>query len=157
MEIEDAYKWLFHATQGGEHAVTDDSGPRAWMDGEWRTLTGGRAEPLVQKLTPDGRLVRINLRPYKASGGDKEMILSVFVASARQFRARRQVFVREWQGLGDLLKRRAISRITYSDWARLDREAKPRGYPAWGHSDTYERIYRPAYRVVLSTLTVNGR
>ena len=34
MRVEDAYKWLFHATLGGEHAVQDVGGPRNWMDRE---------------------------------------------------------------------------------------------------------------------------
>src|SRR5262245_56083851 len=75
MEIEDAYKWLFHATLGGEHAVTDDEGPRQWLDREWATLGPPLAgEKEVVPLTVDGKLIRLNLRPYKARGGDKEML-----------------------------------------------------------------------------------
>jgi hypothetical protein len=158
MEIEDAYKWLYHATQGGDHAVKDESGPRAWMDGEWdRMDMRPPFEPLIDRLTPDGRLVRLNLQPFKAQGGDKEMILALFISSAKGFAPRRAEFVREWNGLGSLLRDKAVRKLTYFDWRRLDSAAKARGYPAWGHSDTYERLYHPHYRVVLSEFLVGGR
>jgi hypothetical protein len=153
MEIEDAYKWLFHATLGGEHAVRDDSGPRAWLDREWDVI----GEPLpgeanVVELRPDGKIVRVNLRPYKAAGGDKETMLQVFVASARRFHAERVVFETAWSALGERLKEGPIGRIDRSGWVRLDHEARAEGYPAIEHSENYLRAQNPAYRVVLKDL-----
>lgn len=153
MGMEDAYKWLFHATLGGEHAVTDDEGPRRWLDREWDGL--GKPKPgerEVVPLTPDGRLARINLRVYKARGGDKEMLLAVFVASAQRFHADRAEFVREWRSLGSRLRTRPWGGLKFSDWSRVDRTMGKAGYPAIEHSEGYERAYRPAYRVVLREL-----
>ncbi|HSI73687.1 MAG TPA: hypothetical protein VK934_10975 [Fimbriimonas sp.] len=153
MRIEDAYKWLFHATLGGEHAVTDDSGPRRWMDREWAGLGKPfRFEPEVVPLRPDGKIVRINLRPYKVKGGDREMLLALFVESAKRFRSDKSDFVHEWIGLGQLLKRRAIGKVNRASWTKLDAALKPLGYPATHHSESYEKSYRPAYRVVLREL-----
>ncbi len=151
--IEDAYKWLYHATHGGEHAVTNDSGPRRWMEREWGGLSAPfKHEPEVQPLSPDGRIVRINLRPYKARGGDSEMLLAIFVESARQFRSDKQEFVREWTTLGSTLKSKRHGHLTWEQWIRLDRTMKPLSYPAIHHSEAYERAYKPAYRVILRQL-----
>jgi hypothetical protein len=38
VHIEDAYKWLYQATRGGEHAAPDEESARKWLDGEWQTL-----------------------------------------------------------------------------------------------------------------------
>lgn len=154
MEIEDAYKWLFHATQGGDHAVgEDDAGPRQWMTREWATLTPpAKGELEVVPLDPKGRLIRINLRPFRARGGDGEMLLAIFVASARQFRPDRREFLQAWKGLGTRLKSARIGRLTHPEWARLDREMNRRGYPAVHHSARYERQVRPAYRVILGAM-----
>jgi hypothetical protein len=153
MGIEDAYKWLFHATLGGEHAVTDDDGPRQWLEREWKTLGPPMpGEKEVTPLTPDGRLIRVNLRPYRAGGGDEEMLLAVFVASARGFHADRRVFVDVWEGLGRRLKGGPFQRLRYPEWVRLDRETATVGYPAIDHSSDYERTYHPAYRVVLGSM-----
>jgi len=156
--MEDAYKWLFHATLGGEHAVTDDSGPRQWLDREWETL----GKPLpgereVVSLTPDGKLVRVNLRPYKAKGGDKEMLLAIFVASARSFHADRNVFVHEWRALGERLRKGPVLGLRYPAWVRLDKSVSSSGYPAIDHTIAFERQYRPAYRVVLGSLWTRWR
>ena len=36
--IEDAYKWLYQATCGGEHAVPDEEAARAWLRAEFPRL-----------------------------------------------------------------------------------------------------------------------
>jgi hypothetical protein len=155
VEIEDAYKWLYHATLGGEHAVTDEDGPRAWLDAEWPTLVKPRpGEAGTVSLRPDGKILRVNLRVFKAAGGDREMLLAIFVASARQFHAGRRQFSVEWDGLGRELREHSRGRLTWKAWIRLDRETRPRGFPAIDHSANYERIARPAYRVILSSLWI---
>jgi len=153
MRAEDAYKWLFHATLGGEHAVLDEDGPRRWLDREWTSLGPPMAnEPEVVRLDPSGRLLRVNLRPFKRHGGDKEMLLAIFVASAQSFLADKREFVREWKSLGCRLRVHSIGKIRFEDWQGLDRETAPAGYPAIDHSAPYEKTYSPAYRVILGSL-----
>jgi hypothetical protein len=148
--IEDAYKWLYHATLGGEHAVTDEQGPRAWLDREWETIGAPlKGEQGLVPLTSDGRLLRVNLRPYKQRGGDKEMLLWAFVFSAERFKPDRSGFVREWDALGARLRSRPQGHLTAGEWTRLDATARKAAFPAAHHSPEYERAYRPAYRVVL--------
>ncbi len=147
--IEDAYKWLFHATQGGDHAIRSLDGPRAWMDREWDTLAKPNpGEPLWVPLRPDGKLGRLNLRPYRTAGGDRDKLLDAFVASAKSFRPDRDRFTKEWTELGKRLTSRPLGKLTRAEWERLDTEAKPRGYPAWDHSEAFERSRKPAYRVL---------
>lgn len=149
MEIEDAYKWLFHATMGGEHAIEDESGPRAWMNREWKTLSDpfpGEVE--VEVLTPDRSLLRINMRPYCKRGGSSEALLKAFVQSARSYREDRGRFLSAWNHLGARLGESPIGHLKKSDWIRLDHDMQEHGYPAIHHSEQYEKAYRPAYRVV---------
>jgi hypothetical protein len=152
--IEDAYKWLFHATLGGEHAVRDESGPRSWLDDEWPTLTEPLPnEPSVVSLRPDRKIIRVNLRPYRSMGRDKEELLHVFVRSARAFRADRDEFIKEWNALGVFLQEsQTWEKLTYDGWLRLDEETKAENYPAIDHSQHYLNACNPAYRVMLSEL-----
>jgi len=151
--VEDAYKWLIQATLGGDHAVNDDSGPRRWMDREWDSLGEPLpGEPRFVMLRPDGMLIRVNLRPFKADGGDKEGILDAFVNSANRFRADPSEFIAVWSELGKLLERWPIGEITAESWAELDAQARAAGYPAIEHSDAYLASRLPAYRVVLAEL-----
>ncbi len=150
MRIEDAYKWLFHATLGGEHAVHDENGPRAWLDREWPTVGAPmKGDTEIEPLTPDGKLVRINLRPFKQRGGDKEMLLWAFVLSAERFKSDKRDFVREWDALGSRLRTNRWKKLTAQEWSRLDRAMRKENFPAIDHSPEYERLYKPAYRVVL--------
>lgn len=149
MRAEDAYKWLFHATMGGEHAISDESGPRAWMDGEWKTLTAPLPEEAeIEELTPDGSVIRVNMRPFRARGGDKSILLKAFIDSAHEFKADKTGFTSAWGALGIRLSKAPIMKISRADWTRVDTEMKAHGYPAIDHSEVYEKTYRPAYRVV---------
>ena len=153
MRIEDVYKWLFHATLGGEHAVTSELGPRRWLDREWPTVARPpTGEQEAVSLTPDGSLVRINLRPYKQRGGDKEMLLWAFVLSAERFKSDKRAFVREWDALGARLRSAAMRYLTYAEWKRLDAATRKNGFAAIEHSAQYERAYKPTYRVILREL-----
>jgi hypothetical protein len=146
--IEDAYKWLYHATLGGEHAIADEQHVRRWMDREWSALGPPRPnEPMTVSLRPDGRLLRLNLRPFKAAGGSKEDALAGFIESARSFHADRQEFLVEWRELGARLEGGPIGGLTLEEWKRLDSAARP-DYPAIHHSQGHEIACEPAYRVL---------
>lgn len=147
--VEDAYKWLFQATRGGEHAVADDTGPRRWLDAEWLTLGPPLpGEPLVVPLRPDGALVRLNLRPYRVRGGSKDALLAAFVASARGFRSDPASFLAAWEELRRRLARSPRGHLTLEAWERLDAEARRAGYPAVHHHEAYAASLRPSYRVL---------
>jgi hypothetical protein len=149
VRIEDAYKWLFHATRGGEHAIRDESAARAWLAREWAAL--GPPEPgeaLVVPLRPDGALVRLNLRPFKARGGNPDALLTAFVRSARSFQSSAENFEAAWRELGRRLSDGPSGPLDGAAWSRLDAEARAKGYPAWHHSTGYEAARHPAYRVL---------
>lgn len=151
MQAQDAYKWLYHANLGGEHAVENPEGARTWMDREWNGLRKpDPGEKLIVALRPDGRLVRLNLAVAKAQGISKEAVLAAFLESAKEFRADKADFVRQWQLLGKQLKKRPIMQVRFEDWKELDSRMKKAGYPAVSHSGVYGKAYRPAYRVILS-------
>lgn len=149
MRIEDAYKWLFHAARAGEHAVASEFAARKGLENEWTTLGPAQPdEPLWVPLAPDGRIGRLNLRPYRAQGGTPEPLLAAFLSSAASFDASLARFRAAWQSLGRSLKRNPVGRLTYSEWQRLDREMRAQGYPARHHSADYEQARQPAYRVL---------
>ena len=149
LRIEDAYKWLFHATRGGEHALADETAARKWLDREWQSLGPPQPdEPLWVPLTPDGRIGRLNLRPYRAQGGAPAPLLAAFLASAESFDASPARFRRAWNALGRELKKQPVGHLTAEEWRRLDREMRAQGYPACHHSPEYEQARHPAYRVL---------
>jgi hypothetical protein len=149
VRIEDAYKWLFHASRGGEHAIRDAEAARAWLEREWASLGAPEPEePLVVALRPDGALVRLNLRPYRARGGRPSDILDAFVRSASAFRGDGGGFEAAWGELGRRLEARPFGHLDARAFRALDAEARAKGFPAWHHSPSYQDSKRPAYRVL---------
>ncbi len=149
LRIADAYKWLFHATRGGEHAVANEFAVRKWLENEWATLGPPQpGEPLWTPLTPDGRIGRLNLRPYRTQGGAPEPLLAAFVEGAKSFDASPARFRAAWRALGRELKKQPVGHLTWAAWQRLDREMRAHDYPASHHSPEYERARQPAYRVL---------
>lgn len=146
MEIADAYKWLFHAALGGEHAIRSEDGPRRWMVAEWPTLTEPQpGEQEIEWLNPAQTLARVHMRPYRARGGDPETLLRSFVDSARSFHGDPNAFIEVWRELGTRISESAFQT---KDWHAFDEAAKAANYPAVHHSSRYEQVYRPHYRVV---------
>ena len=149
VRIEDAYKWLFHATRGGEHAIRDEAAVRTWLEREWTSLGPSETgEPLAVSLRPDGALVRLNLRPFKDRGGRPEALLAAFLRSARSFQGGSEPFEAAWRVLGQRLAGSPSGPLDGAAWRRLDAEARAKGFPAWHHSDAYSAARRPAYRVL---------
>jgi hypothetical protein len=147
--IQDAYKWLFQAAMGGEHAISSREAVGRWMDEEWAGLDASLPdEPLFVDLRPDRSLIRINLRPFKDAGGDKESLLDTFVRSAQEFSPDLNEFTSQWMALGSRLEHEPILELTRQQWQDLDLKLEPT-YPAINHSARNLAESRPAYRVVL--------
>ncbi len=146
----DVYKFVHQSVFGPAHFVPDPEQARAYLEREMAGLEGGpAAEPLLEELSDT--LVRVNLRPFLAAGGDGEALVAALVESARSvvgdpalMEARLAAAVRVLERLG----RREDSAAL----AALARELAGRGFPAIEHSQRYRAAYRPAYRVVLRRL-----
>lgn len=147
--IEDAYKWTYQATRGGEHAVPDRESAANWLENEWRTMG---VEPKGERewvpLCPGGEIGRLNLRPFETNGGTANDLLDAFLNSAREYRGESQAFLDAWTTLGKRLKKKGFGNVTYIEWERLDAEMKKRGYPAIHHSKEYNDAMRPSYRII---------
>ena len=149
LRIEDAYKWLFHATRGGEHALVNEGAARQWLDHEWATLgPAPPGEPLWVPLTADGRIGRLNLRPYREHGGDRAALHDAFVAGAASFDARPIGFQKAWRAFGRALKGAPAGHLTRAAWEQFDRQMRAQRYPACHHSAEYQQARQPAYRVL---------
>jgi hypothetical protein len=149
VRTEDAYKWLYQATRGGEHAVPDEDSARKWLDGEWTTLGSPlKNEPEWEPLCPGAEVGRLNLRPFKQAGGKENDLLTAFLASSREYRPEPANFIDAWTQLGERLKKHSFGKLDHRSWLKVDAEMKAKNYPAIHHSDTYNKVRQPAYRVL---------
>lgn len=145
---EDLYKFLHQAVYGPGHAIASREAALRWLEREIEGLGPPvEGEAGCEPLGGEPPLVRVNLRPFVAQGGDPGQLLGAFVASAEQVRGtvqRMEVVLRlavsyvQCAGRGELAP----------ELAELGAEMAAASYPAIHHSETYLKAYRPAYRVV---------
>ncbi len=147
MQIADLYKLLHQAALGSEHAVRDEQAARDWLERELLQMGEGPDDSLMDPLSPDGQILRVHLRPYLRAGKNPETLLRAFIQTAN-----------EWRGSPKKLKEygAAAARLAQAGTGSIRREEidaffakmEEQYFPAVHHSKDYQRLYRPAYRVV---------
>jgi len=142
MRIQDVYKLLHQAALGSEHAVSDPESARRWLTRELAEMGEGGSEPLIDPISPSAEIGRIHLRPYIASGHNPDLLLDAFIHTANEYRGDTQLLEQYWKD--------AVGMAEFStrEMDEFFNALKEKNYPAVHHSVEYEKLYRPAYRVV---------
>jgi hypothetical protein len=148
MESEDIYKLVHQAAMGNGHLFTDTAGAKLYLLNELDEVRADTTEPLIEPLSPDGQIVRMNLRPFKARGGEADQLFDAMVRSANAFQQDPAKLARWWTEIMDEAEYGTIptDRTTLQ---QLFDSMKMAGLPARHHSEAYEVAYQPAYRVLL--------
>ena len=149
-EGADLYKFLHQAIFGPGHAISDPDAAARWLDSELEDLGPPlEGEPSCEVLGGSPILVRINLRPFAAGGGDEAALVDAFVATAGEIHG-------QSGPMGEAIE--IVARWLRSDGEKeladslehLGAKLASKGYPAIHHSEAYLEAYRPAYRVITS-------
>ena len=142
MQIQDLYKLIHQAALGSEHAISNLEAPRRWLERELAEMGPGPEETMLDPISADGQTVRLHLRPFLARGGDIEALLSAFIRTANAFHGDRAILRDYWNVATELRRFSPVEMDAFIETARA------RDFPAVHHSPEYERLYRPAYRVI---------
>jgi hypothetical protein len=142
LQLRDLYKLLHQAALGSEHAVSDREWVERWLTRELAEMGDGITEPLIDPISIDGEIVRIHLRPYLTAGHDPMMLLDAFIRTANQHPGDIRLLEQYWQ---DVVM---MDIFPVSEMDEFFRGWKDKGFPAVHHSAEYQRLYKPAYRVV---------
>jgi len=148
MQIEDLYKLVYQATMGNEHLLTDSAAVQAYLIQELASIDTSSVEPLLEEISPDGEVVRLNLRSFKTQNGDRDALFQAMMQTARTFQKSPERLEQYWHDL----EQRANSGALAFDAAAMQsffREMREKGFPTAHHSAVYEEQYKPAYRVIL--------
>lgn len=142
LQMQDVYKLIHQGALGSEHAISSPESARKWMERELAELGTAADEPVVDPISDDGQIVRVHLRPFVAQGGDPETLLEAFIHTANEYRGDAEVL--------DICWNIAVGMGTFStaEMSNFMFSMQAQKYPAMHHSSQYERLYRPAYRVV---------
>ena len=149
-EAADLYKFLHQAIYGPGHAIPDADAAASWLDRELEDLGPLlEAEQPCEVLGGSPILVRVNLRPFAAGGGDAAALLDAFVVTAGEIHG-------QPGQIGEAIE--IVVRWLHSDGKKeladslehLGAKLESKSYPAIHHSEAYIEAYRPAYRVITS-------
>ncbi len=148
LELQDLYKLIHQAAKGSEHAVKDVAAARNWLEHELNGLGKGPEEPVVDTISPDGRIVRINLRPYIAAGGDPSALLTAFIRTAKEFQGTWAILRRFWSYVEQMTAAEELP-LAPAELRRFFAKMEAERFPATHHSMAYQAAYHPAYRVIV--------
>lgn len=148
MQPQDLYKLAFQSALGNEHLMNDTAMARRYLLEELESVQPSTEEPLFEKINAAGSLVRVNLRPFKASGLDPELLVEAMVRTGSTFTPSEQLLE---SFLGDIRLLALEERIplTLGELLPYFEQQRAAGFPAVHHSPEYTQRYHPAYRVVL--------
>jgi len=147
MQVQDIYKLLHQAALGSEHAVRDEQAARDWLERELAEMGDGPDDPLMDPLPPDGQILRVHLRPYLRAGKNPETLLRAFIQTANEWRGSPEK-LKEYGAAAARLAQAGTGSIRQEEIEAFFAKMEEQDFPAVHHSEIYERLYRPAYRVV---------
>jgi hypothetical protein len=146
-QIEDAYKQIHQAFLGPGHAIPSEREAEALLQEEWEDLGEPRPdETMIEILIVDAPFVRVHLRPYRHAGGSVADLIPRFLRSA-DHPVDLDGFVAAWNSLAVAI-RSGQEAFRPKEYQALDRRVRPANFPAIHHSEAYQQLWDPAYRVL---------
>jgi hypothetical protein len=142
--VRDLYKLLHQACLGPAHLGRSSDSFR-WLLDEWERTVPTPGD-LLEPIDPRGRIVRLNLSPFKGARGSVLGVWRMMRACPREGREERARLERLLRASVELAARGIIplSGRELLEQATVAREA---GYPPGRHSPEYLSAERPTYRV----------
>jgi hypothetical protein len=103
-------------------------------------------EPLIEEISADGSMVRVNLRPFLRRGLPLDRLFKVMKETAA-LEGVAEDFLRGWRAFNELVESGVIA-VDKGELERLNIELDEDGIRPRHHSVAYCEAYYPAYRVV---------
>lgn len=148
MQVQDLYKLAYQAALGNEHLMTDSAMVHNYSIKELAGIDSSSTEPLLEAISPDGAVVRLNLRPFKARQGDHRALFQAMMQTARTFQKSPSRLARYLSRLEQMADSGSLP-FDATAVQSFFREMREKEYPAVHHSAAYKEQYTPAYRVLL--------
>jgi hypothetical protein len=148
LKAQDVYKLFYQSAFGVEHILADSADVTAYLVNELSSIdTAIPGEPLLEQISLEGGLVRVNLRPFKALNLDPLLLVKVMFLSARETIPDTILFYRLWNEFSALV-RFGILKSPFDDIKEWDANIAEGGIKPVHHSLEYSSVNKPAYRVV---------
>jgi hypothetical protein len=148
MEVKDVYLLLFQGTMGPKRMIYDDSRFEDQLREEFSQVSTDETIPLWENLRPDGEIVRLNLAPYKARGGDAGTLSTLCLWTLSSFKGSLDDLKESWDTFKRLCRDGRLRKFDLEKLVKLDEWAVRHNYLPAQHSEAYITAYHPAYRLI---------
>jgi hypothetical protein len=149
----DIYKLAHQSAFGPGHMMPSAESAMEHLKKEIASLGPARpGEKAVEEI--GGGMARVNLRPFRDSGGSLEGLLGAMLETAKEMMGPEKagpVMAERLEAARGMLAAQGKKGMA-DELARLAAEQAEKGYPHVGHSGAYRDAYWPAYRVVARSL-----
>jgi len=144
----DVYELIYHAANGAGKAGLDSAKAGEQLRAEWAALSKPKpGERMLDTISPDGKFVRLNLRPWKAAGGARGPLGRAFVESAHDVKPDGSHLEHYWRIVETMGTDNKLP-WPVDSVGMLGRRMAGSGFPPAAHSPAFEAAYAPAYRVL---------
>ena len=146
MRVTDYYKLIYQGVFGVGHIMGE--GAWGWLEREAEGLdmSENPDEPLIEAISVDGSVVRVNLRPYLREGGSLTALFDSMRETAL-VEGSTEEFMEVWRVFLALVEEGRVE-ADPTDLEEICIELREKGAIPHHHSQAYREAYSPAYRVV---------
>lgn len=156
MEPSDVYKLLYQGVLGPEHLIASAEDFATRLRAEYRAVSPDRAESLWEAVRPDGALVRLNLRPFKALGGDVEQLIAACLRTAERVWGTKEELRDVWATFVELCRAGRWGIFPLPEVLAFSAWLGKHDYPSVHHSARYREASKPAYRLISGEFLPSG-
>lgn len=151
MEPIDLYKLIYQAVRGPEHLIASPETFIERLQAEWAGLELEPVDPLWEAIRPDGWLMRLNLRPYKSSGYLLNELVSACLETGQSRWGSQADLETIWGQFVLLSSQGAWPGVAHTQVLLFTERLHLSSFPSVHHSDSYRKLYQPAFRLVAAT------
>jgi hypothetical protein len=146
MRATDFYKLLYQGVFGVGHIMGEGAPDWLEREAEGLNLQEHPKEPLLEEVSADGKMVRVNLRPYLRQGLPLGGLFTAMEETSR-VEVSSEEFKEAWAVFKALVASGRL-KVDMGEFKALDDELWREGCHPHHHSEAYRDAYHPAYRVV---------
>lgn len=144
--LQDVYKSFYQERFGPGHMIPNAENARNYLMSEMEQAsenTGAYYEPTGS----EGKYVRIYLNAVSDGRISAEQLLDAFVESANHVEPRSDKWADQWANIVNVIEKKQLPVVANDELKQLLKECSEQE-EAVHHSETYEKVYRPHYRIV---------
>lgn len=145
--VQDAYKLIYQGVFGVAHILDNQHMAKKYLADEFESTTASDKIDLIENISVSGKIVRLNLQPYKYRNGDIDQLFQAMLKSAQEISGSQQEFLKLWDEFKQAVFDEKLN-FNVTDLNKFDAKVKLHNYPAMHHSENYRTANNPAYRVL---------